>query len=246
MKKGTISLKHMPRYLRYFIPFAAIICLMLILYFTDLHQYVSLEAIKEKQNIIVPYAKSHPILFPILFFLVYVLSVVLVIPDSTVLSVFGGFIFPTPFATFLIVTAETLGALLFFLALRLVFKGMLSKHMRFIPLKMQLSFQAHAANFLLFLRLSHILPFWLVTGCAAYFFTPLWTFVWTTFVGVIPLSYLLAQVGHNLSKLLASDEPLTLTSLFSPSIRFALLALGILALAPLIYQIWKEKKDKKK
>lgn len=235
----------MPRYLRYFLPFAAIICLMLILYFSDLHQFFSLEAIKEKQNVLVPFAKAHPFLFPIFYFLIYTFSVVLVIPDSTALSLFGGFIFPTPFAVFLIVAAETLGALLFFLALRLVFKGMLEKHVHFITPKMQVRFQAHAASFLLFLRFSHILPFWLVTSCAAYFFTPLWTLVWTTFVGVIPLSYLLAEVGHNLSKLFASNQPLTLSNLFSPSIRFLLFGLSILALVPLIYQIWKEKKDKK-
>ncbi len=235
----------MPRYLRYFIPFAAIICLMLILYFSDFHQFISLDAIKEKQSVLIPFAKAHPILFPILYFLVYTFSVALVIPDSIVLSLFGGFIFPTPFAVFLIVAAETLGALLFFLAIRLVFKGMLEKHVRFITPKMQLRFQAHAASFLLFLRFVHILPFWLVTSCAAYFFTPLWTFIWTTFVGVIPLSYLLAELGHNLSKLFASDGPLTLSSLFPPSIRFILFGLGILALVPLIYQRWKEKKNNK-
>lgn len=236
----------MYRTLRYFIPFALIICAILILYFTDLHKFFSLEAIKERQADLVPYAKGHPFLFPILYFLIYTASVVLIIPDTTVLSLFGGFIFPTPLAAFLIVASETLGALFFFLALRLVFKGMLAKHIHFISPKIQQGFQAHAASFLLFLRLSHLLPFWVVTGCAAYFFTPLWTLIWTTFIGVIPLSYLLAQLGHNLSKLFASNEQLTLANLFSPSIRILLLGLSILVLIPLIYHTWKQKREKKK
>jgi uncharacterized membrane protein YdjX (TVP38/TMEM64 family) len=236
----------MSRYLNYFLPFFCIICLALIFYFFDLYHFFTLETLKEKQHFLISFAQDHPILFPILFFLVYVISVALIIPDSTVLSLLGGLTLPIPFAVFLIATAETLGALFFFWVLRLFFKGILKKNAAIISPRMQHKFQAHAASFLLFLRFSHILPFWLTTLCAAYFFTPLWTFIWTTWVGVLPLSFLVADIGHHLSKVFASNEPLTLSSLFSPSIKLALFGLGLLALVPLIFQYWINRKAKRK
>lgn len=101
---------------------------------------------------------------------------------------------------------------------------------------MRKKFTEHDISYLLFLRFSHVLPFWLTNVCAAYFKISFKTFVWTCFVGVIPLSVILADAGHSLSVLFAENRYLTITDIFTPEIKFALLALGLLALLPIVYQ----------
>jgi uncharacterized membrane protein YdjX (TVP38/TMEM64 family) len=88
----------------------------------------------------------------------------------------------------------------------------------------------------MFLRLSHVFPFWLTNVCAAYFDIRLRTFIWTCFVGVIPLSVILADAGRSLQMLFAKNRYLSISDIFTPEIKLAFIVAGLIALAPIIYQ----------
>ena len=59
---------------------------------------------------------QHPIPFlrPFTFIMLLILSVCFVVPDSIILGVIAGFLFPLPLAILYIISAETLGAWLYF------------------------------------------------------------------------------------------------------------------------------------
>ncbi|MBS0629672.1 MAG: VTT domain-containing protein [Verrucomicrobia bacterium] len=225
---------------KHLVPFVVLILLMLIVYVTDLHQELSLGRIREYQHKLVEFVQVHQIIAPVIFILFYVFSVCLILPDSTILSLVGGLVFPLPLAIIYIVVAETIGGTIFFAILYNVLEGVKPKK-PFLK-KMRQKFQQHQISYLLFLRFSHVLPFWLTNVCAAYFKVSLRTFVWTCFVGVIPLSLILADAGHSLSVLFSENKFLTLTDIFTTEIKIALFVLGLLALAPIVYQNWRKKR----
>lgn len=226
----------MHKNVKHLIPFAVLILLILIVYLTNLHHAFSLNRIQEEQGRLIHFVHSHPILSPLIFITIYIISVCLVIPDSTILSLVGGLVFPLPLAVIYIVFAETVGGTIFFGILREVFRTTLIKSERPFFKKMRLKFNKHSISYLMFLRLSHVFPFWLTNVCASYFSVSYKTFIWTCLIGVIPLTVILADAGHSLSVLFAQNRLLTLSDIFTTQVKFALLALGLIALFPIFYQ----------
>lgn len=227
------------------IPFLILLLLVLVVYITNLHKALSLTQIQEQQLRFASFVHSYPILSPLIFILIYIVSVCLVIPDSTILSLAGGLLFPFPLAVIYIVFAETVGGTIFFAILRQVFGATLIQSERPFLKKLRTRFNEHNISYLMFLRFSHVLPFWLTNVCAAYFNVSYKTFIWTCFVGVIPLTVILVEAGHSLSVLFAKNRFLTLSDIFTTEIKFALLALGLLALAPILCQNLFKKRKKK-
>jgi uncharacterized membrane protein YdjX (TVP38/TMEM64 family) len=230
----------MRKNIRHLIPFIVLLVLILLVYITNLHKELSLNFIRKEQTSLLGFVHHHPILSPLIFIGVYIVSVCLVLPDSTLLSLIGGLVFPFPLAVVYIVVAETIGAIIFFVILREMFKDVRTERPFFK--KLRIKFKKHQASYLMFLRLSHVFPFWLTNVCAAYFDIRLKTFIWTCFLGVIPLSIILADAGRSLSHLFAKNSYLTIADIFTPEIKFALIAVGLLSLAPIIYEHVRERK----
>lgn len=58
--------------------------------------------------------------------------------------------------------------------------------------------------------------------------------MWTTFVGTLPLSAIIAQAGHELEVALMQNTPFSLKNVFSTQTDLLLLALGVLMLLPIL------------
>jgi len=226
----------MSKNLKRLIPAFILLLLIFVVYLTNLSHQLSLDRIQEEHDRIISLVNSHPFLAPLVFILVYIISVILIIPDSIILSILAGLVFPLPLAFIYILFSETIGATIFFAILR----GVLGVapgigEGRFLK-KMRLRFNKHEINYLLFLRFSHIFPFWFINALAAYFRVNYKTFIWTCIVGVIPLSAILADIGHSLHVVFHKSDHLTLSHLFTLEMKLALLGLGLLALVPILIQ----------
>ena len=218
------------------IPFIILVTLIVIVYLTNVHHELTLEWLRTEQQSLFAYVQGHPILSPFIFLGIYILSVCLVIPDSTILTLLGGLVFPLPLAIAYSVIAETVGATLFFMIFQWVFGITFIKRERPILKKVRKNFRKHHVSYLLFLRLSHVIPFWTTNVCAAYFHINYRTFIWTTFVGVLPLSAIMAEAGHSLAAVFAKNGPLHIEDVFTTPIKIALFTLGLIALSPLVYK----------
>lgn len=221
-------------------PLVLLLALIAITYFTKIHKLFNLESIQNKRHLLQYYLCAHPFLFSFAFISIYTISTCLVIPDSTLLTLLAGMIFSKPLALFYSLFSETLGAFLFYSAIRFLGKAMVN-HENPLLHRMRLSFQANSVSYLLFLRVSHFLPYWLINFCAAYFNTPWRTFIWTTCVGVLPLTYLLVQAGHELGIAIEQGKTFKLSSIFTPEAKLTFLALGLVFLVPIIYKSWKKR-----
>lgn len=229
--------------IKQFIPLITLILIIGIIYITNTHHIFTINWLKEKEISLSHYAKIHPFLSQLLYLVVYIISVTLVIPDSTILTLLGAMIFPFPEGLVLALFSETVGALLFFYIVHTAFGAIIMQKEHMFLKKLRKGFRHHSTSYLLFLRLSHIIPFWLTNTAAAYFRIPFWTFIWTTFVGVIPITYVIANAGHSLSKAFSENQVFTFEDIFTLQIKLALLAIGILALCPILFKKFVKKKN---
>jgi len=174
---------------------------------------------------------------------VYTLSTALSIPGAVFLTIFGGFLFPQPYSTLYAVFGATFGAILIFLAAKTALGDTLKHKAGKRMQKMRAGFQDNAANYLLFLRLVPLFPFWMVNLAPAFFGVTLLTFAWTTFVGIIPGAFVFAQAGAGLGSILDSAEEFSVGEILTWDVKIALLALGIFALIPPMVKHFKGKKN---
>ena|SRR5690349_16347330 len=130
-------------------PFAVILSLMLIFYLNGFYHQFNFDVLKHEHLQWKMFVSEHPWLSALYFMGIYLVSVVLVIPDSTILTLIAGFLFPLPLAIFYSCIAETIGATIFFLAARLAFMETLGRRKGYLMHEMQTKFQANQACYLL-------------------------------------------------------------------------------------------------
>jgi uncharacterized membrane protein YdjX (TVP38/TMEM64 family) len=229
------------------LPFLILILIILIVYLTDFHKILSLQNLKKEQLRLFSFVLSHPLISPLIFISVYTISVSLVIPDSTILNLLGGMVFPVPLAIIYTCLSETLGALIFFTILRYLFNTPFKIKERPFFQKMRQKFLSHPSIYLLFLRLSHIIPFWLINASASYYKVRYWTFIWTCFVGVFPLAFLLAEAGHTISRVFAKPGIPLLGDIFTYKMKILLVLISLISFIPIAYKyIYTKIKKRKK
>lgn len=186
------------------------------------------------------FAEIHPIQAPLLFITVYILYALLSLPGIFVLSLIAGCLFEQPFSTLYPTIAATIGASFLFLVARTAFGHFfyINKEQHVLH-KLEHGFRQDAANYLLFLRLIPMFPFFIVNIAAAFFKVPFRVFVWTTCLGMIPSIFVYAQAGKGLTLLLDSPGQLSSTHLLNPHLVVALIGLAFLALLPILFKYLK-------
>lgn len=225
-----------------YLPLIVLLIIMIAVYLSGIHEFLTYESLKEHRDAIKQHVHNHPFLAPILYIMIYALSTALSVPGGAILSIFGGFLFPQPYSTLFVVVGATMGATMIFLIAKTAFGESLKEKAGKKLQKMQSGFQENAANYLLFLRLVPLFPFWLVNLAPAFFGVALFTFIWTTFIGIIPGAFVFTQAGVGLDAIFESGESFSIDTIFNYQIKIALVALGFFALLPVvikrIYQKW--------
>jgi uncharacterized membrane protein YdjX (TVP38/TMEM64 family) len=189
-------------------------------------EWLRFETLRAHRDQLLATTREHPVLAPALAFLAYVAVVALSVPGATVASLAMGFLFGRWAGALLIVAAATLGATLVFLAARHLFADAARRRLGPRAQRVVDGFEKDAVSYLLFLRLVPVFPFWLANLIPA--FTPVSTrvFVLTTAAGIVPGSFVFANLGESLGRIRSPDQ------LLSPRVLTSLGLLGLLALLP--------------
>lgn len=229
-----------------FLPLLLIVAAMLVIYFSPLRQEMSFQTIKDYHQMWKTHAEMHPFSSALIFLGILTFSVCLIIPNTIPLGILAGFLFPLPLAILYISLSETIGAYLFYEAVGIAFVPALHRNKKSLFWKLEKKVQANQVSFLLFFRFTHLIPFFLINTAAACFEIKRWTFLWTAFVGILPISYVLAEAGSGLGIFLDTNESFSLPAIFNTKVEIALFALGIFALFPLLFKMTKHHKHWKK
>lgn len=193
-------------------------------------QWLHPEYLSAKRATLELFVRQHYAAALLLAALAYLLMAALSIPGGALLSLLIGLLFGRWVGTLVIVIAATLGAAVIFLLARYLIGGWVRERLGRRPQAARLlaGFERDAFHYLLFVRLVPLFPFWLVNLASAFTAIRLPQYVFATAIGIIPGSFIYANLGQTLGRIES------LHGLLSPPVIFALTLLGAFALLPLV------------
>ncbi len=214
---------------------AALVAAASIFYVFDLGQYLTLESLKANRQALLEYYEANALTMALGYIGVYIVVVALSLPGATIMTLCGGAIFGAVKATLFINIGATVGATLAFLAARFILRDWVEEKFGGKLQKFNEGFSKNALNYILFLRLVPVFPFFLINLASGLTQIPLRTYVLGTMIGIIPGSFVFANAASNLA---AIDS---LSGIASPGVLGAFALLGLFSLIPTLYKKYKEK-----
>lgn len=226
-----------------FIPLIILLLLMACIYILISFDILSIETLKMQHSKIKEYVDRHAFLSVLIFILFYILITATSIPIASFITLFAGYIFTPLPATLYVVFAATTGACCIFLAARGALSNFLEKKAGNFIQKIRKGFEENSISYLLFMRIIPLFPFWSLNIAFAFFPVSLWNFAWTSFVGIIPGTFIYAYAGSGLAQVIESNQPLNIQNVFNWKIRIALIGIAVITLLPILYKKWKKRKN---
>jgi uncharacterized membrane protein YdjX (TVP38/TMEM64 family) len=202
----------------------------------DLQRFLTLEALKANRQSLLDYYAGHRVAMVAGFMAVYIVQTVLSLPGAAILSLAAGAIFGSIAGTVYAIIAATIGATLAFLVTRYLLRDAVQKRFGSRLEGMNRELEARGLNYLLFLRLVPVFPFFLINLAAGLTSLPLRTFFFGTLLGIIPGGFVYVNAGASLA---AIDS---LGGIASPRVLGSFALLGLFALLPALYGKLKVKK----
>ncbi len=202
-----------------------------------LKDYLSFDTLRQNHEALVAYRESHLWSSIAIFFALYVLMVAFSLPGATIGTLTAGFLFGTGLGTGVTVLAATTGATLIFLAARHGFGDQLAERMdasdgRYAKIKRGID--DNQWSMLFFIRLVPVVPFFIANLLPAFMAVPLYRYLVSTGLGIIPGSLVYNSVGAGLGELFARGETPNLGIIFEPHILLPILGLAGLSLLPVV------------
>ena len=225
------------------------------------HKQISLENIFASRAALEVFIESNRALALLAYIGLYAIVAGLSIPGATLLTLAGGFLFGGLTGALAAIFGATLGATGLFLAARSSLGATLTERAGPWLQKFRAGFQRDAISYLLFLRLVPVFPFWLVNLALATTGVRLWTFTWTTFVGIVPGAIACALAGAGLDSIAQAQKrvyeacvaaggahcqfSLSAQQLATRELLIALTAMGFVALIPALLRLWRAWRSKR-
>jgi uncharacterized membrane protein YdjX (TVP38/TMEM64 family) len=236
-QKERITLKKM-------LPILVIVAVAIAGFFL-LGDKLNFQTLADNREALIAWRDSNYALAAIVYVAIYVAVVAFSLPGGSIMTLTGGFLFGLVAGATFTVTAATIGATAIFVAAKTGLGDALKARLDGSGgtlAKMRKGVEENAVSFLLLMRLVPAMPFWLANLAPAFLGVPLVTYVWTTFVGIIPGTVVYTWVGSGLGDVFARGETPDLGIIFTPSILGPILGLSALAALPLVIKAVKGRK----
>ena len=214
---------------------AGLVAVALFFYF-DLQRFLTLAALKANRQALLEYYAAHKLIMVAGFMAVYIVQTALSLPGAAVLSLAAGAIFGSIMGTVYANIAATIGATLAFLVTRYLLRDAVLNRFGSRLEGINKELETRGFNYLLFLRLVPLFPFFLINLAAGLTRLPLRTFVLGTMLGIIPGGFVYVNAGASLATI---DS---LSGIASPRILGSFALLGLFALVPVLYTKFKSRK----
>lgn len=202
--------------------------------FVLFRDYLSLDTLKDNREALIAWRDAHYTHAALAYAAAYVAIVALSIPGALWMTLGGGFLFGAVGGTLLTVTAATLGATLIFLAARTSLGAALRAKAGPWLARLEGGVRENEASYMLLLRLVPAVPFFIANLAPAFLGVRLGTYLWTTFIGIMPATAVYSFVGAGLGDVLDQGGEPDLGLLFEPFIIGPLLGIAALAALPIL------------
>ena len=203
--------------------------LVALFFYCDLGRFFTLEALKTHRAQLAAFYAAHRVAMVAAFMALYVVQTALSLPGAAILSLAAGAIFGAIMGTVYANIAATIGATLAFLVTRYLLHDTVMRKFGDRLEKLNKELETRGLNYLLFLRLVPIFPFFLINLAAGLTRLPLRTFVIGTMLGIIPGGFVYCNAGASLATVTTLGEVAT------PRVLGSFALLGLFALVPVFY-----------
>lgn len=186
------------------------------------------ETLKAHRAELLAYTQQHYTAMLLAVLVIYTVATAVSFPMGIVMTFAVGFLFGRWVATGIVVLAASVGATLAFLSARYLFADMARRRMGPRLQRLARGFEQDAFNYILFVRLVPVFPFWLMNLVPA--FTPVTarTFFVATLIGILPGTFVFANVGESLARIQSPRD------LVGTQTLVALALLGASSLVPIV------------
>jgi uncharacterized membrane protein YdjX (TVP38/TMEM64 family) len=195
----------------------------------DLDRFLTLESLKTNRQALLDYYATHKLVVVAGFMAVYIIQTALSLPGATILSLAAGAIFGSIMGTVYAVVSASIGATLAFLVTRYLLRDIVLKRFGDRLEGMNRELEQRGFNYLLFLRLVPVFPFFLINLAAGLTRLPLRTFMLGTLLGIIPGGFVFVNAGASLATITS------ISGIASPRVLGSFALLGLFALLPVFY-----------
>jgi uncharacterized membrane protein YdjX (TVP38/TMEM64 family) len=228
------------------LPFVAIVAAVAAGHFF-LGDSLSFEALGENREALNAWRDANYPVAIVTYIAIYALFVAFSLPGASFLTLGGGLIFGLLAGTLATVTGATVGAAAIFLAAKTGFGDTLRAKLDAqggdgLMSRMRKGIEEDMVNYLLIMRLVPAIPFFIANLAPSFFGVPLRTYVWTTFLGIIPGTAIYTWIGVGLGEVFASGATPDLSVVTSRAVLGPLLGLAALAALPVVLKSVKGRK----
>jgi uncharacterized membrane protein YdjX (TVP38/TMEM64 family) len=206
-------------------------------FYLDLGRFLTLESLKTNRQALANLYAAHRLAMVTGFMALYILQTALSLPGAAILSLAAGAIFGAVMGTVYANIAASIGACLAFLVTRYLLRDAVLGRFGNKLEGMNRELEARGLNYLLFLRLVPIFPFFLINLAAGLTRLPLRTFFIGTMIGIIPGGFVYCNAGASLATITS------LKGIASPRVLGSFALLGLFALLPALYSKFKNRKE---
>ncbi|ORX81106.1 hypothetical protein K493DRAFT_242173, partial [Basidiobolus meristosporus CBS 931.73] len=191
----------------------------------------SIDDVKELAVILTEMKNGHFATVLWSFVILYIFLQAFAIPGSAMLSVLSGALFQRWAALGLVCLCSGIGATMCYLLSSYLAKFLIQRYFtdKLADLSERISVhREHLLNYLMFLRITPILPNWFINIASPHLGVPMHIFFVATCIGVMPISFLHVQAGVAIHQLSSGQE----ITLFNVTTILTILVAGILSLSP--------------
>lgn len=216
---------------------SVIVAAVALFFVFDLGQYLSLESLKSNRDQLRAFYDANAVTMVAAFIGVYIVTVALSLPGATILTLCAGAIFGSVTGTLVVNVGATIGATLAFLVARFLLRDWVEKKFGEKLKPFNDGFSKNAINYILFLRLVPLFPFFLINLVSGLTHIRLPVYFFGTMFGILPGTFVYANAGSNLASINQ------LSDIASVEVLGAFALLGLFALIPTVYKFIKSRKN---
>ncbi len=210
-----------------------------------LRDYLSFETLRDNREALIAFRDANYVLTVLGFIAAYVAIVAFSLPGATIATLTGGFLFATFPGALYNITGATIGAVAIFLAARWGLGDRLAEKMDAsdgMVHRIKEGIDHNQWEMLFLIRLVPAVPFFVANLVPAFVGVPLWRFVVTTFLGIVPGAVVYTSVGAGLGEVFERGETPNLGIIFEPQFLLPIMGLCALAVLPIILKALRGKK----
>ncbi len=213
-----------------FLPIMILLSVVFLFYYFFGFDFVSWNAIGKFQKLV-----NESLFEAILIFIsVYIIYAMASIPGLLLLDVVAGIVFGQTIGLLLAWLSAATGATIVFLSVRYAFSNLRLEGKKHFIQRLEGGFNKHASNYLLFVRLVPCMPFGLINISLGILKVRPRLFIWTTLLGILPVSFFYTHAGAGISHMIRGEGPISAHLILNRSVVLSLIGLSVLALLPII------------